>query len=279
MNTVLITGASTGIGESCALWLEARGFRVFAGVRKAEDAAALEAKSKGNLIPVFIDVSDPQSVTETVQQVSKYSPTLHGLVNNAGIAISAPVEFMPIEELRRILEVNTIGQVAVTQAFLPLLRPTQGRIVMMSSISGRVSAPFFGAYSASKFALEALSDSLRRELKPWGMRVSVIEPGNIRTPIWNKGAAWGEQMKAKLPEKALELYGAQLEGILGYVRAQDGVGSPPEAVARAVEHALSAHSPRTRYVVGRDAKAAAFLLKLLPDWAVDMAIGGRGSRR
>lgn len=279
MKSVLITGASTGIGESCALGLEARGFRVFAGVRKAEDAAALEAKSKGNLIPVFIDVSDPQSIAEAVPQVVQHSQTLHGLVNNAGIAISAPVEFMPLEELRRILEVNTIGQVAVTQAFLPLLRPTQGRIVMMSSISGKVSAPFFGAYSASKFALEALSDSLRRELKPWGMQVAIVEPGNIRTPIWNKGAAWGEHMKANLPEQAHQLYSRQLEGILHYVRAQDGIGTPPEAVAQVVEHALTAPNPRIRYVVGQDAQMAAYLLKLLPDWAIDRFMAMRGSRR
>ncbi|MDX2006771.1 MAG: SDR family oxidoreductase [Meiothermus sp.] len=275
MRSVLVTGASTGIGVSCALWLEARGFRVFAGVRKPQDAEALVAKSKGSLTPVFVDVTNAASVADAVRQVRDLSPSLDGLVNNAGIAISAPVEFMGLEDLRRILEVNTVGQIAVTQAFLPLLRPASGRIVMMSSISGKVSAPFFGAYSASKFALEALSDSLRRELKPWGLHVAVVEPGNIRTPIWKKGAAWGEEMRAGLPQEALALYGTRLEGLLRYVRAQDGVGSPPEEVARAVEHALTSPNPRTRYVVGRDAKMAALLLRLLPDWAVDRFLAAR----
>lgn len=276
MRSVLVTGASTGIGESCALWLEANGFRVFAGVRKPQDAEALVAQSKGRLTPVFVDVTNAASVADAVRQVHDLSPSLDGLVNNAGIAISAPVEFMGLDDLRRIFEVNTVGQIAVTQAFLPLLRPAGGRIVMMSSISGKVSAPFFGAYSASKFALEALSDSLRRELKPWGLHVAVVEPGNIRTPIWKKGAAWGEDMRAGLPQEALSLYGTRLEGLLRYVRAQDGVGSPPEDVARAVEHALTSPSPRTRYVVGRDAKMAALLLRLLPDWAVDRFLAARG---
>lgn len=269
MKNVLITGASTGIGAACALWLEEKGHRVFAGVRKASDGENLRHMAGANLIPVVLDVTEPQSIQAALEAVGRQCPQLDGLVNNAGVALSAPVEFLALEDLRRILEVNTVGQVAVTQAFLPLLRPAKGRIAMMSSISGKVSAPFFGAYSASKFALEALSDSLRRELRPWGIWVSVIEPGNIKTPIWNKGVDWGEQMKKDLPARALELYGPTLDGVIGYVRRQAGIGANPNQVAQAVEHALTSARPRTRYAVGRDAQMAAFLLKLLPDGLVD----------
>ncbi len=275
MKSFLITGASTGIGAACAIWLEQKGHQVFAGVRKLSDGESLKQMAGSNLIPVILDVTDSDSIEAAVQTIQGHTPQLDGLVNNAGIAISAPVEFLPLEELRRILEVNTVGQVAVTQAFLPLLRPTKGRVVMMSSISGRVSAPYFGAYSASKFALEALSDSLRRELKAWGMQVSIIEPGNIKTPIWNKGAGWGQQMKSDLPPRALELYGPALDGVLEYVRGQDGIGTHPNEVAQVVEQALLAAKARTRYVVGRDAKIAAFLLRILPDSLLDWIMARR----
>ncbi len=179
VKTVLITGASTGIGEACALWLQDRGYRVFAGVRKSTDAEALQQKSKGHLTPVLLDVADEASIREAVQFVLTQEPKLEGLVNNAGIAVAGPLEFVPLQELRRVLEVNVVGQVAVTQAFLPLLREARGRVVLMSSISGRVAAPLMGPYAASKFALEAIGDALRRELAPWGIEVSIIEPGNL----------------------------------------------------------------------------------------------------
>lgn len=278
MKTILITGASSGIGQACALWLEARGFRVFAGVRKEADGEALQAQSKGNVRPVLLDVVDKDSIAQASARVSGQANELDGLVNNAGVAVAGPLEFLPLEELRRQLEINVVGQIAVTQAFLPLLRPAQGRIVMMSSISGRVAAPMMGPYSASKFALEALSDALRRELRPWGLEVSVIEPGNIQTPIWSKGVNWGQQMRDNLPEAARQLYGRAIDAIIGYIRTQDGSGLSPDEVAKVVEHALSAPVPRTRYVVGQDAKVAALMTRLLPDRWVDRFIAGRRFR-
>jgi len=278
MKTVLITGASTGIGEACALWLESRGFRVFAGVRKEADGEALQAKSSksgGNLVPLIVDVTDSDSVAQAAGVIQSQTGKLHGLVNNAGVAVAGPLEFLPLEELRRQLEVNVIGQIAVTQAFLPLLRQAPGRIVMMSSISGKVAAPLMGPYSSSKFALEALSDSLRRELRDWGIEVSIIEPGNIQTPIWSKGVSWGEQMIANLPQEAKKLYGPALVGIIGYIRRTDSNGLPASEVAKVVEHALTAPRPRTRYVVGRGAKIAALLARVLPDRLMDQLIANR----
>lgn len=272
---MLITGASTGIGEACALWLQDRGYRVFAGVRKSTDAEALQQKSKGHLTPVLLDVADEASIRKAVQFVLTQTPKLEGLVNNAGIAVAGPLEFVPLQELRRVLEVNVVGQVAVTQAFLPLLREARGRIVLMSSISGRVAAPLMGPYAASKFALEAIGDALRRELAPWGVEVSIIEPGNIQTPIWRKGIAWGEALKEQLSADAIRLYGPAIDGILRYIRGQDGKGLHPNEVARVVEQALVSACPKTRYVVGRDAKAGALLARLLPDRWVDRFIAGR----
>lgn len=275
MKTVLITGASTGIGEACALWLQDKGYRVFAGVRKDTDAQALKQKSKGHLMPVLLDVIDEASIRETAQFVTAQTPQLDGLVNNAGIAVAGPLEFLPLQELRRVLEVNVVGQVAVTQAFLPLLREAKGRVVLMSSISGRIAAPMMGPYAASKFALEAIGDALRRELGPWGIEVSIIEPGNIQTPIWSKGVAWGEELKQQLSPRATALYGRAIDGILHYIRGQDGRGLHPNEVASIVEQALSAVHPKTRYVVGRDAKVGVLLARFLPDRWVDRFIAGR----
>lgn len=272
---MLVTGASSGIGEACALWLQDRGYRVFAAVRKDSDAASLREKSKGPLTPVLLDVANEVSIREAARFVHSQTPQLNGLVNNAGIAVAGPLEFLPLEELRRVLEVNVVGQVAVTQAFLPLLRPAKGRIVLISSISGRVAVPMMGPYAASKFALEAIGDALRRELGPWGLEVVILEPGNIQTPIWSKGLAWGEELKARLSPQATQLYGRALDGILNYVRGQEGRGLHPDDVARVVEYALSATRPKTRYVIGRDAKAGALLARFLPDRWVDRFIAGR----
>ncbi|MER3482093.1 MAG: short-chain dehydrogenase/reductase [Meiothermus sp.] len=277
MKNVLITGASSGIGAACAVWLAKRDFRVFAGIRKKADGDTLAAQA-GNILPVLLELTEENSVAEAYKLIASQTDKLEGLVNNAGIAVAGPLEFLPISELRRQLEVNVIGQIGVTQAFLPLLRPAKGRIVMMSSISGRVTAPFFGPYSASKFALEALSDALRRELVRWGLEVSVVEPGNIRTPIWGKGVAWGEALKKALPDGGKELYGAAIDGLIRYVQNSDGKGLHPDEVAKVVEHALTAARPRTRYVVGREAKLAAFLVRLLPDRLIDRFIAGRRFR-
>jgi NAD(P)-dependent dehydrogenase (short-subunit alcohol dehydrogenase family) len=186
-------------------------------------------------------------------------------VNNAGITVAGPVEFLPIDDIRWQFEVNFLGPIAVTQAFIPLLREAQGRIVNMSSIGGRFSAPYVSAYNASKFAMEAWSDSLRIELTPWNIDVSVVEPGNIKTPIWEKGIKEGLDRRKQLPKEAEDLYGPVLDGLVAYATKQGETGIPAQKVANAVLHALTSDKPKTRYLVGPDAKQQAFIARWLPD--------------
>ncbi|HLE71341.1 MAG TPA: SDR family oxidoreductase [Vicinamibacteria bacterium] len=264
---VLVTGASTGIGRATALYLAARGFRVFASVRKEKDASELPGTS-----PVILDVTDADSIGAASEAVSRAlgDEALAGLVNNAGIAVSGPLEFLEMSEIRRQFEVNLFGQVAVTQAFLPLLRRAgRGRIVNMSSISGKITAPLLGPYSMSKFALEAFSDALRRELEPFGLSVSVVEPGVIKTPIWDKGVASSKERVARMPARALELYGGRMAHLRKRAQEMSAVGAPAEEVAKAVHDALVSARPKTRYLVGFDAKLAARLAWLLPDRTLD----------
>jgi NAD(P)-dependent dehydrogenase (short-subunit alcohol dehydrogenase family) len=271
--TVVVTGASTGIGEASALHLLELGFEVFAGVRKDEDAERVES---AGLLPLKLDVTDEGSIRKAREQVEEAvgSRRLAGLVNNAGIAVSAPLEFVPIDEFRHQLEVNLIGQLAVTQAFLPLLRRSYGRIVNVSSIGGRVALPLLGPYAASKFALEAVSDSLRRELRHLGVEVCLVEPGGVKTPIWQRGRAAAESMQEKMPPEAEGLYGKLVEAVRAEtVKVERDRGMPPQAVAEVIGHALTASKPRTRYLVGRDAKLRAALAKRLPDRAMDALIG------
>lgn len=264
---VVITGASTGIGRACALHLARLGLRVFGGVRKEADAKALQNAASERLLPIFVDVTDSDSVAAAVTQVSESlgRAELIGLVNNAGIALGGPLEFLPIARIRTQLEVNILGQISVTQAFLPLLRKARGRVINMSSISGRVASPLLGPYAASKFALEALSDSLRVELQPWGIEVVCIEPGAIKTPIWEKSLTAADDIIRELPEQAKVLYGREMANLRESTLQTGQQGTPPEAVARAVEHALLSKRPKTRYLVGRDAKIGAFLTQILPD--------------
>jgi NAD(P)-dependent dehydrogenase (short-subunit alcohol dehydrogenase family) len=199
--TVVITGASTGIGRACALHLDSLGFDVFAGVRKPEDGERLAAEGSERLRPLQLDVTDAAQVEAAAREVGEAvgDRGLAGLVNNAGIAVSAPLEFIPIDELRHQLEVNVIGQVAVTQALLGLLRRGKGRVVNIGSIGGRVALPFVGPYAASKIALEALTDSLRRELRRTGVEVSIVRPGGIATPIWDRGIGAADQIREQMP--------------------------------------------------------------------------------
>jgi NAD(P)-dependent dehydrogenase (short-subunit alcohol dehydrogenase family) len=265
--TVLVTGASTGIGRATAHYLQARGFRVFGSVRRREDGSGFSG-----VTPVLLDVESADSIREASETVDAAldGGALGGLVNNAGIAVSGPLEFLEMSDLRRQFEVNVFGQVAVTQAFLPLLRRGQpGRIVNMSSISGRITAPLLGPYSMSKFALEAFSDALRRELGPFGISVSVIEPGVINTPIWEKGVGSANERIARMPARALELYGKRIDFLRRRAEALQGTGTPAEKVAEAVHHALTARAPKTRYLVGNDAKVTAKLAWALPDRLLD----------
>ncbi len=264
---VVITGASTGIGEACALRFDKLEFRVFAGVRKEADGERLQRQTSDRLSPVFLDVTDEASIASAAEAVvaAVGDAGLAGLVNNAGITIPGPLEFLPIEDLRLQIEVNLIGQIAVTQAFLPLLRQGKGRIVNMGSVGGRMATPFIGAYCASKFALEGATDSLRQELRPWGISVSIVEPGSIATPIWEKGVAAAEKLNEKLPQRAHDLYDTAVAAMRHAVDKRTGAGIPPDEVAKAVEHALTAKRPKTRYLVGLDARLPAVFAKILPD--------------
>ena len=269
--TVLVTGSSTGIGEACALYLDKLGFQVFAGVRRDADAEALRGKATDRLTPVRLDITDSASIAaaRSVIETTAAETGLAGLVNNAGVVMPGPLEFMPLSEFRRQLEVNLVGHLAVTQTFLSLLRRARGRIVNMSSIAGRSAAPFNGPYAASKFALEAISDALRMELLPWGISVSVIEPGSIATPIWEKSGKTAGEIARQMPSEARELYGRVYDAMRVAAAKMAGSGAPAIEVAKVVAHALTARKPRTRYLVGRDAKIQALLKKILPDRALD----------
>jgi NAD(P)-dependent dehydrogenase (short-subunit alcohol dehydrogenase family) len=273
--TVVVTGASTGIGAACALDCAGRGMTVFAGVRDPLAGESLAAKGGPSLIPIMLDVTDEQSImrsTEVVQRVVGEGG-LGGLVNNAGIVIGSPLEVIPLSQLRKQLEVNVIGQIAVTQAFLPLLRRGRGRIVNMGSIAGRGTIPLLGPYSASKFALEALTDALRMELQPWGIQVSIIEPGAIATPLWEKSAKEARDIEASVSEEAKALYGEAVVQIRAAIAKAAQRAIAPEAVVRAVHHALTATRPHTRYLVGSDARLRAWMVKWLPDRIQDRLLG------
>jgi NAD(P)-dependent dehydrogenase (short-subunit alcohol dehydrogenase family) len=266
---VIVTGASSGIGEATANHLRSRGFDVLAGVRRDEDAERLRGEG---FQPLLVDVTDAESIERARGEVGEGE--LGGLVNNAGVAVAGPLEFVPIDELRHQLEVNVIGQVAVTQALLPALRRSGGRIVNISSVGGRVALPMAGPYAASKFALEAISDSLRREVARHGVHVIVIEPGGIKTPIWEKGGAKADELRAQMPPEVDRLYGDLIRAVgAESEKIATDRGLPPSAVAEVVGEALTARRPRTRYLVGRDAKLRAGLARIVPDRVLDRLIG------
>jgi NAD(P)-dependent dehydrogenase (short-subunit alcohol dehydrogenase family) len=250
---VLITGASTGIGEACALRLDKAGFEVFAGVRKPEDGERLKEGASDRLRVIQpLDVSQHDQIeaaARTVEEELAGAP-LRGIVNNAGIGAGGPLEAIDLDEFRRSLEVNSIAALAVAQAFLPLLRRSRGRIVNMSSIGGRVAQPFVGPYITSKFAIEAINDVLRLELMEWGIDVIAIEPGTIATPIWEKSSSQADAVLEKMTPEQRTLYGKRLEKMAKVLAQQNKRGAPPSKVADAVEHALTAKRPKTRYLVG-----------------------------
>ncbi len=267
MNTVLVTGASTGIGEATARRLKAAGWEVFAAARKDADLERLRGEG---FTAVKLDVTDPDTIAAAKDELDERG--LHGLVNNAGIGISGPIEFIPLDELRRQLEVNLVGQVAVTQAFLPNIREATGRIVNVSSIGGRMALPMAGPYAASKHALEAVSDSLRRELRPWGISVSIIEPGAVVTPIWDKARATADDVEAQMGERAQARYGKLAQTMRAETEKIPERGVEPDEVAKAIEHALTSPRPKVRYVVGRDARMRLRVKALVGDRRFDSLI-------
>jgi NAD(P)-dependent dehydrogenase (short-subunit alcohol dehydrogenase family) len=275
--TVVITGASTGIGEACALRLDRQGWRVFAGVRKEADGAKLKQQASERLTPILIDVTNESQVQQAAQAVRSAvgEAGLQGLVNNAGVSINGPLEFLTSDDIRQQLEVNVVGQMGVTRAFLPLIRSGKGRIVNIGSIGGKVATPFLGPYCASKHAMEALSDSLRQELRPWGIHVSLVEPGAIATEIWQKGQSQADDLQKNMPEEAMMLYGKAFNALRDVAREFEAAGIPADRVARSVEHALTASRPRTRYIVGFDATVQRLLRSLVPDRVRDGIVARR----
>jgi NAD(P)-dependent dehydrogenase (short-subunit alcohol dehydrogenase family) len=271
MKTVLVTGASTGIGRATVRRLDRAGWKVFAGVRKEEDAAALREESSERLEPLILDVTDADAITAAAARVGAEPGGLDGLVDNAGVAIPGPLETMPIEDFRRQVELNLTAQLAVTQAMLPAIRTARGRIVLISSVGGRMALPFTGAYHAAKFGLEAVGDSLRQELAPWGLRVVLVEPGSIDTPIWERGEASADEALAGSP-RMRELYGPAIERYRKVIRDTAERGIPPEKVAAKIQHALEARRPRARYLIGLDAQVQGRLMPLLPTRLVDRIV-------
>jgi NAD(P)-dependent dehydrogenase (short-subunit alcohol dehydrogenase family) len=274
---VVVTGASTGIGRATAFYLDRKGYRVFAGVRKDEDAKSLQEESSERLSPIKIDVANADSIAAAKNYVEEAvgKDGLAGLVNNAGVGFGGPVEYIPLDDYRQSFEVNYFGQIAVTQAFLPLLRRAKGTIVNIASIGGRVASPFLSPYSGSKFALEALSDALRRELKPWGIEVVAVEPGSIATPIWEKAGETATAATAAMPAEGKRLYGAQIKRFRELLQKTASGGIPPEKVAEVIHKAISSDRPKPRYLVGIDAKIAARMHGVLSDRAFDRMLARR----
>jgi NAD(P)-dependent dehydrogenase (short-subunit alcohol dehydrogenase family) len=275
---ILITGTSTGIGKACALYLDSIGFKVFAGVRREADGNDLRKNASGRLTPVLIDVTDSESIDSALKFVSGEvgDDGLAGLVNNAGIATaSGLLEFLSIAEIRNLLEVNLIGHIAVTQAFLSLIRKGHGRIVNMGSGAAIMPQPYAAPYSASKAALEAITDSLRLELKPWKIPVSIIEPGIVYTPLWDKVETEAAIKAKNFPQESFDLYGPTINGVVEILKDKKRikmVAVSVDVVARTVARALTAKRPGTRYIVGWDARLAAFLTWALPHHAIDWLV-------
>lgn len=277
---VLVTGASKGIGRSCAVELDRRGFRVLAGVRQPADGEALREASDGRILPVTLDLTDANQVAAAGRLVTEQTGPqgLWGLVNNAGAAYAGPLEHLPVDALRDQLEVNLVGTVAITQACLPALRRARGRIVNVSSVNGRIASPFNGAYAASKFALEAASDALRRELRraQSGIEVIVVQPGAVQTPIWSTSKERALVIAERYTAEAQTHYPRLVDALRRSGMPPHAV--PPERVARVVHRALTARRPRTRYRVGWDARAGVLIAWLLPDRWVDALLTARGRR-
>ena len=273
----VVTGASSGIGQATARALAARGFHVLAGVRSEADAQRLTGE---NIEGVILDITDPAHVAAIAQRVETDAAgrPLAALVNNAGVALNAPIETLPIGEWRRHFEVNFFGHVAVTQALLPALVSGHGRIVNISSIGGRVAFPTYGAYAASKFALEAFSDVLRREVGRHGVQVIVVEPGTVNSRMWEKGLTSIQQLGAEFAAGASAPQKARYSDLLAAVTRQaeanvrNGTGVDPARVATVIAGAIHARRPRTRYLVGRDAKLLIRITGLLSDRAFDRVI-------
>ena len=271
---VVITGSSTGIGRACALRLDRAGFQVFAGVRKTEDGESLRAEASERLEPLICDVVDADQVAAAADRVREADRRA------AGRAGQQRRHRRPRTRWRAStwtssahqLEVNVVGQVAVTQALLAMIRTARGRVVLMSSVGGRGGLPYLAAYNASKAAISAVGDSLRQEMRPFGVKVSIIEPGAIATPFWGKGEAQAPRIRESMGAELMELYGERLDRVQTLSAKIGARGALPDTVAEAVERALTAAKPKARYLVGLDAKVQGTAMNLLPSRVFDRVV-------
>lgn len=250
---VFISGASSGIGRACAVFLSQKGFKVFAGVRKESDGNILQKNAPGKIVPLFLDVLDPASINNAKKTVAdETGGNLFALINNAGIGSGGPVETLSIDGIRKLFEVNVIGLFAVTIAFIPLLRSGGGgRIINMGSMSGILSLPGLSVYAASKHALEAITDSLRLELNPFNISVSIIEPGKVETPIWGKGLNSFNEAMNKSDSEVSSLYRSLNNQLIKYSLNSKGI--PSDKAADLVHRILISKKPKNRYLLGKDA--------------------------
>ncbi|MFE2813852.1 SDR family oxidoreductase [Streptomyces nigra] len=265
---VLITGASTGMGAATARELARRGFHVLAGVRRQSDADTLRS---AGLEPVFLDITNPEQIASVSKRIADdpAGRPLRAVINNAGIAINAPVEVLSMEDWQRQFDVNFFGHIAVTKAVLPALHASGGRVVNISSIGGRIAMPTYGAYAAAKFAMEAMSDSLRRELAPHGVQVVVVEPGGVKTEMTGHGIERANDTIATLSPTQRSRYGELLQAIINQATSFTDSGLSAEAAALVIAKAATARRPRTRYTIGRDAAVLTRLSRILSDKMLD----------
>ena len=273
MPTVLITGASRGIGRATAFQLAAGGWDVIGAVRKEEDGESLIEGSGGGITPVMLDVTDPDQIAALDRVLP---PTLDAVVNNAAIVVGGPVEGVPVDELRRQLEVNLVGQVAVTQAVLPRIRESRGRIVFVSSLSGWISSPMVGAYSASKFALEGIADALRIELRPWRIRVVLVEPAQTDTDMWHGALDQLDTTVAMMTPEHQRLYAKHFEGQRKGIPKSQKMATPAEGAAEVIEQTLTVKRPRARYVVGTGPRIMGSVARVVPTRVMDLVLATMG---
>ena len=263
---VVVTGASTGIGAATARELARRGFHVLAGVRRDVDAEAL---ATDGIEPHILDITVESDVAAIADRVARDPLPLRALINNAGVAMNAPVETLPMAEWRRLFEVNLFGHIAMTQALLPALLRSTGTVVNISSVGGRLAMSTYGAYAASKFALEAVSDSLRREVAALGVKVVVIEPGAVKTEMAERGVATADRLNANMTTAQLQRYGDLTQAISAQARSFTRIGVPAEDAAKVIAAAATAPRPRTRYAIGRDAAILVRLARVMSDRLLD----------
>lgn len=259
MPSVLVTGAGRGIGLAITRHLSARGWDVYATARS--DSALEELGAIPRVHPTRLDITDRESLKGLSAQLPAQ---LDGVVNNAGIVVNGPVEGLTLDDLSRQLDVNVVAQIGVTQAVLPKIRAAKGRIVFISSVSGLITTPGTGAYCASKYALESLADALRMELRPWGIPVSLVEPGPIRTDIWGEILVEHDRMVAELAPEHRDLYAPHLNGTRKLLGRMQKLAADPERVVKAVDHALTARRPKSRYLLDTASRAQKILLGLTP---------------